>query len=34
MESNIMKAMLVNDHGTPIWSDVENPVIKPEELLI
>jgi len=29
-----MKAMLVNDHGTPIWSDVENPVIKPEELLI
>ena len=29
-----MKAMLVNDGGTPIWSDVENPVIKPEELLI
>lgn len=31
---NKMKAMLVNDNGTPIWTDVENPVIKPEELLI
>lgn len=29
-----MKAMLVNDGGTPVWSDVENPIIKPEELLI
>lgn len=29
-----MKAMLVNDQGIPVWSDVENPVIKPEELLI
>lgn len=31
---NKMKAMLVNDNGTPIWTDVEIPVIKPEELLI
>ena len=29
-----MKAMLVNDQGMPIWSDVENPIIKNDELLI
>lgn len=29
-----MKAMLVKENGTPVWTDVENPIIKPEELLI
>ena len=29
-----MKAMLVNEQGTPIWSDVENPVIKADEILV
>ena len=28
-----MKAMLVNDNGMPVWSDVENPIIKDDELL-
>lgn len=29
-----MKAMLVDDNGIPVWSDVENPIIKNDELLI
>ena len=29
-----MKAMLVNDQGMPVWSEVENPIIKDDELLI
>ena len=29
-----MKAMLVNDQGMPIWSDVENPIIKNDEEVI
>lgn len=29
-----MKAMLTNEAGIPIWSEVADPVIKPEELLI
>lgn len=29
-----MKAMLVNDNGMPVWSDVENPIIKDDELLV
>ncbi|MBQ4153767.1 MAG: NAD(P)H-quinone oxidoreductase [Clostridia bacterium] len=29
-----MKAMLVNSNGKPIWSKVDDPIIKPDELLI
>ncbi len=29
-----MKAMLVDSYGTPVWSDVEEPILKSDEILV